>query len=466
MEISNVRLGFANNSSSSHSIIWWDKESPPGNGEYISDFCFGWEAFTLSTEEDKAKYMVVLFFYNLEKHFGAAWAKFIINSMFGVKLPKARYETDITDQEFFYVDHQSTVNLPLCFDKPVTNLQFMGELFTYITTTKEIVILGGNDNDGSHPLTALEIKNWQWVERDCSENNIVARWDKSGYWTLLNRENGTKFRLSFTGEVPNKSSAPELVDLKITNFCPFGCPFCYQSRTISGKHAPLSDITDIIYELGKMEVLEIAFGGGEPTLHPDFTEIAEECRKNHIVPNFTTRNYKWLEKNIDWVKKTCGSVALSVDPDNYYKTTGIYRELSKEMPSISMQLVMGTIERDDYKRFLRECKEFDKLVLLGFKEVGEGINYPRKNYDWWLDDTKKSKLASIGIDTALASEYKQKLKDHEISERLYFTEEGKYSMYIDIVEKKMGRSSYHQLESFAQFEYFSSSEILKAYKEW
>lgn len=467
MKISNVRLGFANNSSSSHSIIWWDREEAIPSGEYVKEFCYGWEAFTLTSEEDKAKYMAVMFYYELERYFGSSWAIFIIRSMFGINLPNSEESRANYYQEFFYIDHESTVNLPLCYDKPVTNMRFMAELFTYITQTKEIVILGGNDNGGNHPITAPNIKNWQWVVRDNHENNrVVARWDESGYWTLFNRENGTKFRLSFVGEVPDKSHSPELVDLKITNFCPFGCPFCYQSSTISGKHAPLSKINDILYQLGKMEVLEIAFGGGEPTLHPDFKEIAEECRKRNIVPNFTTRNYKWLEKNFDWVKRTCGSVALSVDTESWFKTVGIYQKFKKEMPSISMQLVMGTIGRDDYNRFLRSCEEDDKLVLLGFKEVGEGIGFPKTNYSWWLDDTKKSGLLSIGIDTALASEYEGELKRHSINDRLYFTEEGKYSMYIDVVDQKMGKSSYHQLESFAGIDYFSDEKILQAYRRW
>lgn len=75
MKISNVRLGFANNSSSSHSIIWWDREEAIPSGEYVKEFCYGWEAFTLTNEEDKAKYMAVMFYYELERYFGSDMGK-------------------------------------------------------------------------------------------------------------------------------------------------------------------------------------------------------------------------------------------------------------------------------------------------------------------------------------------------------------------------------------------------------
>jgi hypothetical protein len=49
---------------------------------------------------------------------------------------------------------------------------------------------------------------------------------------------------------------------------------------------------------------------------------------------------------------------------------------------------------------------------------------------------------------------------------LYYKEEGKFSMYIDAVENKYGKSSYsNELESFPQ-SYSGIKDIFKAYSKW
>jgi hypothetical protein len=53
------------------------------------------------------------------------------------------------------------------------------------------------------------------------------------------------------------------------------------------------------------------------------------------------------------------------------------------------------------------------------------------------------------------------LKTHKISQKLYETEEGKHSMYIDCVEMKMGRSSF--CSEFEPIVAYDSAEKIKAY---
>ena len=119
---------------------------------------------------------------------------------------------------------------------------------------------------------------------------MVARYD-SPHWVVFNRGTGAKVRLTFTTCPPGpyqdnpvtedtlkarkflkgpqvevtKAAAPELVDIKITDYCPFGCKYCYQGSTAKGTHAKTDTINTLSYALGRMHVFEVALGGGEPT---------------------------------------------------------------------------------------------------------------------------------------------------------------------------------------------------------
>jgi hypothetical protein len=116
------------------------------------------------------------------------------------------------------------------------------------------------------------------------------------------------------------------------------------------------------------------------------------------------------------------------------------------LDKVSLQLVMGTVDKYTFTNILRDCSKYGfTLTLLGYKDVGRGKDFKPINYDWMLEDLikfKKDNYLSLGIDTAIASEFEPQLKKRKISDLLYKTEEGKFSCYVDLVSRKMGPSSY------------------------
>lgn len=97
-----------------------------------------------------------------------------------------------------------------------------------------------------------------------------------------------------------------------------------------------------------------------------------------------------------------------------------------------------------------EAKAADvPVTLLGYKTNGRGASCAPVSYDWWIDAVKSAhcegadwRTPQIGIDTALASEYENELKEAGVPSWLFHTKEGKFSMYIDAVEGKLAPSSY------------------------
>lgn len=106
---------------------------------------------------------------------------------------------------------------------------------------------------------------------------------------------------------------PIFVDIKITDVCDAGCPYCYMSSTTKGKHASRSTIYKFIDSFGEYPPLLVTFGGGEPTKHPHFVDIIREMSERGILVTTSVGravNIAVLEKALPYLKR----VGVSVSP--------------------------------------------------------------------------------------------------------------------------------------------------------
>ncbi len=474
MHIFNVRKGFATNSSSSHSVIELKEEAGKFN-VYTDEYSdFGWEFFTAANKESKENYIAGLVYQNLREILkNETKAKKELENIFGKEVAQRGVNVSI--------DHQSVLTFPRTWDNKNINVDFVRDFMDYALQDK-VVIVGGNDNtDEEHSLMEKDHSNVSKValERESSNQHYVARKDKD-YWTVFNRKNGEKVRFSFTSsEQPTKATSPELADIKITDFCPYDCEFCYQDSTLKGKHSKMSDIEKILNELEKNNVYEVAFGGGETTLHPNFVEILKLTKEKNIVPNFTTKNLNLLrQSNAKEIIENCGAMAFSVQSKeeilkvksafidfeeqdkistsayDYYGNND--KQSSPWKPKITFQVVMGVMPEKEFKDMLDEISDFGtRVTLLGYKENGRGSSFAPHEYNNWLDivlDKKEHSGMIVSIDTALASEFESELLKKDIDKRTFHTNEGAFSVYIDAVKMKFYPSSYVGLENSKPFD--------------
>lgn len=470
MKIHNVRLGFATNSSSTHSLIFLR-----GAGDDdVGDAQFGWDFFTAASKDAKSDYLAITLRDNLRHFVSEDIADVVVNAWVGKK-----------DLEDGSVDHQSMMTLPRTWDEKGIDRAFFDD-FSRFMLRDDIAILGGNDNtDEKHSLddgTSFELP----LERD-GGSSFVARKDGKSGWTLFNRDTGAKIRLSFDAPrdavAPTKSSAPELVDLKITDFCESGCSYCYQGSTPAGKHASSSTIDSIAWTLSKMKVFEVAIGGGEPTTHPQFSSILWAFRRNGVVPNFTTRSLEWLDDpaKSKEILRAMGGFAFSVDSAKdivrlaeALKKARVGHNGHGSTKQVNVQYVMGAHDLSRLDEIVEACHEHSLvLVLLGYKRTGRGESRPPKPYAGWvkrLQAIAKNKWLRIGVDTALAAESEAEIKlaaaGGKNANLFYTTEEGKFSMYIDAVAGKMGPSSYCEPLRMRPVVAHDAEHMLEAYAGW
>ena len=186
MRILNVRLGFATNSSSTHSIVVVDKKY---KDKLYGDY-FGWERFVLASKKQKKRYLAATLATNLVRLIGKDEALKVTKAYTGVNL-----------EDPYMIDHQSIICLPTTWDEKFIDIPFFEALSEYILRD-DIVIVGGNDNEYSEslpvsgrmsPLPFYDIT-------DIYGPRLVARYDEEhGYWTVFNRDSGTKVRFEFDG---------------------------------------------------------------------------------------------------------------------------------------------------------------------------------------------------------------------------------------------------------------------------
>jgi len=447
MQIPNIRIGFATNSSSLHSIvILKDEYKNKKIKNLLPYYGYGWDKFILSSKDLKLDYMAQQILHNI-KTYSPELRELIFKHYFNIdRIP-----------EEISIDHQSLLKFPKYYSYEDINWSFLKEFLAYILRD-DVLILGGNDNeeidygdiekyiDGDivdsiinrNGVNFLYLRGLFYLN---SSHAIARKEHRNNYWTIFNRDNGLKIQLAFDKE--NKTfipDTPELVDIKITNFCTKDCPFCYQDSHGEGQHANYFDVTSVLHSLNKLEVFEVAIGGGEPTEHPKFKHILQYINQcTNITPNFSTASLEWLDKDPE-ILDLIGSFGFSCTSLEELEKFNKYVEKYNLYAKAVLHIPLGTVDKETLLNLLKE-REVYRVLLLGYKNVGRGNNFKYKEYDWWIDVVLESKIFQIGVDAVLVNQYSKQLE--RISDKIYFVDgEGTRSMYIDAVEMTMSPSSY------------------------
>lgn len=460
MKISSVRLGHANNSSSMHSILL---NSPsPQDLNPAEDFQYGWGWFHLKDAGEKAKYLTALIYSSLSMEMAKEHAAIIAGALTGCPLPPAedRWGPDA------YVDHQSVFTFPHKFVRyghPELHHDFLKEFVAYVRDNPNVSIRGGNDNSEDPGTVSGEPAPVNDLPQEHRWGHLIARKD-GGWWALFNKQTGAKLRLSFLDNPAPYLGAtrPELVDIKITDYCPYACDFCYQGATPTGKHAALDDLRALARELGDAEVFEVALGGGEPTLHPAFPQVLQLFHESGCKPNFATYSLAaWRGKPVITaaVQKYAGSFAVSC----LTEVGGIADWNKHNTPQATLQVPLGCYPRATVEAALNAACAMDvPVTLLGYKATGRGAAFTPEAYAWVVDLllNKDHGYRRFGADAVFVSQFGAQLEAGGISPKLMVTGEGAFTCYIDAVTGQAGASSYcgalHPLDKcdpFSRFPY-------------
>jgi hypothetical protein len=445
--ITNLRLGHACNSSSTHSLLIL---GPDVSLRDNTDGEFGWEFFTASSQESKRRYVAESICYAIEDAVGSDMAWFIAKSLAGLD----------RDLERGYIDHQSIPLIPTNWEGKMVDEGFV-EAWRRWMDRDDVAILGGNDNtDERHP--AMDLGEGARLPSGEGHPLYVCRQD-GNHWTMFSRETGARFTMDLSPrsttmestEIPKGlvASSPWLVDIKITDACNAGCAFCYQGSTQTGEHADANYLRNVFYKLGKDRCFEVAIGGGEPTLHPDFLGLMAHARTYGIVPNVTTRNLDFLA-SVDRGKELAGivgRVAVSVDgARDAQRAVDLLKLAPWWKGKINLQIIDGICADPGHVLAIAEVASRDhdiNVTLLGYKTVGRGSLVKPPHLGAWREDWRMKQLKTGNrfpflVDTAFLATYANDPIINRAHTSTVQRREGVVSAFIDGVAKVMRPSSY------------------------
>ena len=273
--------------------------------------------------------------------------------------------------------------------------------------------------------------------------NILGRY-QNGNYTVTILKDGTKIRyntLDFFA--PEK---PESMDVKITNCCDMGCPMCHEDSKPNGKHG---DILNVPFFDTLNPYTEIAIGGGNPLSHPDLVPFLEQLKSKKLISSMTVNQVHFM-KNLGLIeelvnKKLIYGIGVSLNSVN-----DEFIETIRKFPNAVIHVIDGIVHPTQLEELANKGL---KILILGYKEFRRGnVMYanmgsvieemksslynilPTMINDNWFDVVSFDNLAIKQLNP-------KRLMSDEQWNQFYLGDDGKFSMYVDLVNQEFAKSS-------------------------
>ncbi len=259
------------------------------------------------------------------------------------------------------------------------------------------------------------------------------------------KADGTKVRRSSTyvptwREEKAFSPVPETIDVKITDWCNFGCSYCYMDSTVKGDHAPRELLAEIFSGLDQAPY-QIAFGGGEPTAHPDFPWFLEYTRAQGTVPNYTTAGHILRDEVFNATNKYCGGVALTYHafkgPEYFKQTYDTWRSRLDSRVQLNVHVIFDNDVADNLLD-LQEVglRNLNVVLLAYYPSVGRASweGTPSKGVYEVTLPRALTQVQSSGFRIAFSEGLLPYFLSHQLPEvdtRFAGQQEGLFSCYVD-----------------------------------
>jgi hypothetical protein len=259
---------------------------------------------------------------------------------------------------------------------------------------------------------------------------------------------------------------PSSIDVKITDYCDMGCLFCHESSTKKGKHSDLDKLIDVISELPAG--IEMACGGGDPLSHPNLIPFLETLKSKGIISNITVnqghlKRYQelltYLIKN-DLVK----GIGISITNNNF----NYVKPLLSITNNIVYHLIGGINKVEDVQKLI-ELDPNCKVLILGYKLFGFGVNYYTKDVDielgrWYKKLPNLIGKCVISFDNLAIEQLKVKRLFTDVGwSKFYMGDDFTFTMYIDAVKQEFAPTSRSKerksFDEYSLIEYFQSKPI-------
>ena len=263
---------------------------------------------------------------------------------------------------------------------------------------------------------------------------------RNGNYNVAIFDDGTKIRYNdLDCLIPE---FPESMDMKISNYCPFGCPMCHEKSSEDGEYGKILH-HPFIKTLHSGT--ELALGGGAVTYHPDLIPFLEELKEQGVLPSITINQREWEETKIDYLINNqliygLGVSFTNVDDEVWDKILSY--------PNAVVHLIAGYHSRDVFEYFANKGA---KILILGYKNWGRGEDYFKNYSNQIMVRMRELKeiLPTLFTRCKVVSFDNLSIKQLDIRtvigeekwKEFYMGDDGQYTMYVDMVKQECAKSS-------------------------
>lgn len=293
-------------------------------------------------------------------------------------------------------------------------------------------------------------------------NSVISRYKNGNYLVILYSDGTKKYRMINPEDTEFKSEFPDSIDIKITNKCSNGCPYCHEKSCANGEDGDLLKIqSNILSQLPHVGI-ELAIGGGNPLEYSDLYRLLliSQGKFNCRITVKATDFVKNAKRISNWMNdELLGAVGISIESigDLQYVLNSIYDTYSSDWgEQLVFHIIVGIFPIEDIQEMLTYVK---KVLILGFKQWGraENTKINQEVLNEWKTVIRRIRYDSISEnDTSkyyhpdailsfdnLALEQldlKTAMLESEWSS-VYMGDEFSHSMYVDAVKGEFGETS-------------------------
>ena len=267
----------------------------------------------------------------------------------------------------------------------------------------------------------------------------LVKYKNGNYTVVLDLDTGTKIRkndLDFF-----EPEYPESMDVKITNCCDIGCKFCHENSKPDGKHG---DIMNAKFIETLHPYTELAIGGGNPLEHPDLIPFLEKCKKLKLIPSMTVNQIHFM-KDQDMIKHLVDNKLIYGLGVSLVSANDAFIGQVSKYPNAVIHVINGVQPVSELRKLYDKNI---KLLILGYKEF-------RRGKDFYSEKVIEGKselfeelpelikhFAVVSFDNLALKQLNPKrlLTEKEWNE-YYGGEDGHFTCFIDLVDKKFSTSS-------------------------
>ena len=272
-------------------------------------------------------------------------------------------------------------------------------------------------------------------------NNIILAQYQNGNVSVTLMSDGSKIRESVDDEF--HPDFAENIDITISTRCSHLCDYCYANCMPNGRVTSLEDykIFDTI-----PKGTEIAININSEFL-PGFEKFLKHMKERGVFVNATIRQDDFEEKYnsfYDYCRKDLlRGVGISL-----LNPTPLFIRRTMSIPNAVIHVINGIVTKEQ----LDKMSDLGlKLLILGYKNVGRGINYQKnkvkaiKNNYYWLKENLESyipkfKVVAFNNLSLEQLDVKNHLSDEEWEE-FYQGDEGTSTFFLNLAEKYFARDS-------------------------